>query len=106
LHEIHWYRIILDEAHIIKSPNTSQSKAAFLFKSEIKWCLTGTPVQNKLDDLFSLIKFLEIEPLNSKANWNSLITKPIANSKNSSALRCLQTLMKGISSNINERYHP
>jgi SNF2 family DNA or RNA helicase len=40
LHKIKWYRIVLDEAHIIKSSSTIQAKAAFCFKAQIKWCLT------------------------------------------------------------------
>lgn len=40
LHKINWYRIVLDEAHIIKSSATIQAKAAFNFKAQIKWCLT------------------------------------------------------------------
>jgi SNF2 family DNA or RNA helicase len=96
LHRIHWLRIVLDEAHIIKSATTIQSRAAFSFKGDIKWCLTGTPVQNKLDDLYSLVKFIQIEPLDRKADWAGYITKPISQSKSTSAFRKLQTLMRGI----------
>jgi len=48
LQQIHWFRIILDEAHIIKDVTTVQSKAACSLKAERRWCLTGTPIQNKL----------------------------------------------------------
>jgi SWI/SNF-related matrix-associated actin-dependent regulator of chromatin subfamily A3 len=47
LQQIHWFRIILDEAHIIKDVKTIQSKAACSLKAERRWCLTGTPIQNK-----------------------------------------------------------
>jgi SNF2 family DNA or RNA helicase len=49
--KIYWHRIVLDEAHIIKSASTFQAKAVFAFHGDIKWCLTGTPVQNKLDGM-------------------------------------------------------
>jgi SWI/SNF-related matrix-associated actin-dependent regulator of chromatin subfamily A3 len=47
LQQIHWFRIILDEAHIIKDVTTVQSQAACSLKAERRWCLTGTPIQNK-----------------------------------------------------------
>jgi len=47
LQQIHWFRIILDEAHIIKDDKTIQSMAACSLEAERRWCLTGTPIQNK-----------------------------------------------------------
>lgn len=48
LQHIDWFRVVLDEAHIIKEATTVQSKAACALKAERKWCLTGTPIQNKV----------------------------------------------------------
>lgn len=55
LHEIFWHRIVLDEAHIIKSSSTVQAKSAFEFEAVCRWCLTGTPLQNKLDGKISTL---------------------------------------------------
>ena len=44
LHAIHYHRLILDEAHSIKSRNTGVAKACFALTSNYKWCLSGTPV--------------------------------------------------------------
>jgi DNA repair protein RAD16 len=62
LHAIHYHRLILDEAHSIKSRNTGVAKACFALTSTYKWCLSGTPVQNRIGEFFSLLRFLEVRP--------------------------------------------
>jgi DNA repair protein RAD5 len=44
-HMIDWHRVVLDEAHMIKSPKTKAAQAAYLLSSQCRWCLTGTPLQ-------------------------------------------------------------
>jgi len=53
-----WDRIVLDEAHIIRNSKSKIHKSISFLQSPIKWCLTGTPVQNSHKDLCSLYKFL------------------------------------------------
>ncbi|KAF2714983.1 helicase SWR1 [Pleomassaria siparia CBS 279.74] len=62
LHAIKYHRLILDEAHSIKSRNTGVAKACFALKGTYKWCLSGTPVQNRIGEFFSLLRFLEVRP--------------------------------------------
>ncbi|KAL5335252.1 SNF2 family N-terminal domain-containing protein [Aspergillus crustosus] len=62
IHSIHFHRLILDEAHSIKSRTTSVARACFALKSTYKWCLSGTPVQNRIGEFFSLLRFLEVRP--------------------------------------------
>lgn len=62
MHEVSWFRIILDEAHVVKDRSTSTAKAVFNLISLNKWCLTGTPLQNRVGELYSLIRFLRIDP--------------------------------------------
>lgn len=57
LKEIHWDVIILDEAQTIKNPNTKQTKAVKALKSNIRFTLSGTPIENRLMDLWSLFDF-------------------------------------------------
>ena len=44
LHRIHWYRVVLDEAHGIKEPSTLQAKAVHALDADRRWCITGTPL--------------------------------------------------------------
>lgn len=62
IHAIQYHRLILDEAHNIKSRSTSCAKACFALKADYKWCLSGTPVQNRIGEFFSLLRFLQIRP--------------------------------------------
>jgi len=52
LHSIHWFRIVLDEAHTIKAFRTNTSKAVFMLTADRRWCLTGTPIQVGLRPLY------------------------------------------------------
>ncbi|KAL4891397.1 SNF2 family N-terminal domain-containing protein [Aspergillus ambiguus] len=62
IHAIDYHRLILDEAHSIKQRTTSVARACFALKATYKWCLSGTPVQNRIGEFFSLLRFLEVRP--------------------------------------------
>ncbi|KAL1812900.1 hypothetical protein ACET3Z_022965 [Daucus carota] len=62
LHSVKWNRIILDEAHYIKDRRCNTTKAVLALKSSFKWALSGTPLQNRVGELYSLIRFLQISP--------------------------------------------
>ncbi|KAF5987474.1 nucleotide exsicion repair RAD16 [Fusarium coicis] len=61
IHAIDFHRVILDEAHCIKTRTTMTAKACFALKTTYRWCLTGTPLQNRIGEFFSLIRFLEVD---------------------------------------------
>ncbi|KAJ6343399.1 hypothetical protein OIU76_005189 [Salix suchowensis] len=62
LHSLKWERIILDEAHFIKDRRCNTAKAVFALNSSYKWALSGTPLQNRVGELYSLVRFLQIVP--------------------------------------------
>jgi non-specific serine/threonine protein kinase len=54
LREVGWRLVVLDEAQAIKNPGARQSKAARTLKAEARIALTGTPIENRLGDLWSI----------------------------------------------------
>jgi SNF2 family DNA or RNA helicase len=53
------HRVVLDEAQSIKNHRTLCAHAAWGLHAEYRWCLSGTPIQNTIEDLFSYFKFLK-----------------------------------------------
>lgn len=94
--KIEWWRVILDEAHLIKNVNAQQSRAVTDLKAKRRWVVTGTPIQNGSFDLFSLMAFLRFEPFSIKSYWQSLVQRPLAQ-VNQKGLTRLQVLMATIS---------
>lgn len=62
VHQIKWHRIILDEAHNIKERVTNTAKATFELQGTYRWCLSGTPLQNRVGELYSLVRFIGGDP--------------------------------------------
>lgn len=62
LHAIKFYRVILDEAHNIKDRTSGTAKAANVLQTQKRWCLTGTPLQNRIGEMYSLIRFMKLDP--------------------------------------------
>ncbi|GAB7356516.1 hypothetical protein MBLNU459_g7264t1 [Dothideomycetes sp. NU459] len=91
---VHWYRVILDEAHSIKNRNAKSTQATYALRSWYRWCLTGTPMQNNLDELQSLICFLQIKPYNHLGTWKAQITTPMKNGQGNYAIKRIQYFLR------------
>ena len=74
----HWLRVVLDEGHVIRNPNAMMSKAVHALKSERRWVVTGTPIQNSMKDIFSIISFLKLEPFTDRQWWRRTTERPIS----------------------------
>ncbi|TDL18117.1 hypothetical protein BD410DRAFT_843108 [Rickenella mellea] len=72
-----WFRVILDEAHIIRNPNSKRSLAARALKKLFGHCLSGTPAQNYINDLFPIFNFIGAHPYDDWDQFKPLIAAPV-----------------------------
>lgn len=96
LYSVRFFRIILDEGHIIRNRLAKTSKAVYALSLDRKWVLTGTPIINRLDDLFSIFKFLELEPWNNFTYWKNFVSIPFEQRHISQALHIVKTILDPI----------
>ncbi|KAH7144366.1 SNF2 superfamily RAD5 protein [Dactylonectria estremocensis] len=89
-----FFRVILDEAHHIKNRASKTAKACYQIAASHRWALTGTPIVNKLEDLFSLVRFLGVEPWNNFSFWRTFITVPFESGEFVRALDVVQTVLE------------
>ncbi|KAJ2880369.1 DNA repair protein rad16, partial [Coemansia aciculifera] len=84
LHTIDWFRIVLDEAHNIKDRSSNSARAAFQLNAQCTWSLTGTPLHNRVGELYSLIRLSKCDPFSmyfchtcpcKSLHWNFIHSK-------------------------------
>lgn len=73
-----WETVILDEAQAIKNPTSQVAQAAFQLRAERRITLTGTPVENRLEELWSQLHFLNPGLLGGRRDFDERYARPIA----------------------------
>lgn len=95
LAKVGWFRVVLDEAQSIKNHRTQVARACWGLRAKRRWCLSGTPIQNAIDDLYSYFRFLRYDPFAVYKSFCSMIKVPI--SKNPvKGYKKLQAVLKTI----------
>ena len=64
-----WLRVVLDEAHVIRNASTKQCATVCALKARHRWCLTGTPLQNAVEDFGTLLQFLRVHPFHDPSSF-------------------------------------
>jgi SNF2 family DNA or RNA helicase len=92
LKEVPWAGVVLDEAQNIKNPQTKQAQAARALPGDYRVALTGTPVENHVGDLWSIMEFLNPGFLGNQAEFKRTFFVPIQANRDPDAARRLQRL--------------
>lgn len=95
LAKVGWFRVVLDEAQSIKNHRTQAARACWGLRAKRRWCLSGTPIQNAIDDLYSYFRFLKYDPYAVYRTFCSSIKVPISKSP-SKGYKKLQAVLKTI----------
>jgi SWI/SNF-related matrix-associated actin-dependent regulator of chromatin subfamily A3 len=89
---LRWFRLVLDEAHIIRHQKTKLFAAVAELESLHRWCLSGTPIQNRLEDLGSLLAFIRAVPLNDATSFRRSVISPFLDDRQGAVDRLRQLL--------------
>ncbi|MET0286773.1 MAG: DEAD/DEAH box helicase, partial [Polyangiales bacterium] len=93
LSTLKWDSVVLDEAQAIKNPDSQVARAAYQLPACFRLALTGTPVENRLTDLWSLFHFLNRGFLGGLADFEQQVQRPITEGDRDAAAR-LRTRIK------------
>jgi SNF2 family DNA or RNA helicase len=92
LQPVDWLGVVLDEAQNIKNPGAKQTQAIRQLKAGFRFALTGTPVENRLSELWSIMHFLNPGYLGARQRFRSEFALPIERYQDEDALRRLKQL--------------
>ncbi|KAK2745993.1 hypothetical protein FQN55_005815 [Onygenales sp. PD_40] len=87
------------KAHWIRNESTKQFRAVNSLDAQRRWCLTGTPIQNRLEDIAALVHYLKIEPFagaSSRKNFANYIIQPFFSAAEDDSSRNLRILLQSL----------
>jgi SNF2 family DNA or RNA helicase len=90
--DLNWVGVVLDEAQNIKNPETKQAKAARAIHADYRIALTGTPVENNVGDLWSIMEFLNSGFLGTQTEFKNRFFIPIQAARDPEASERLKRL--------------
>ena len=94
LAQVRWANVILDEAQNVKNPLTKQARAVRRLKADFRVALTGTPVENRLSELWSIMSFLNPGYLGSRESFRRAFSLPIERYQDAEAAEQLRKLVR------------
>jgi superfamily II DNA or RNA helicase len=89
-----WHTLVLDEAQAVKNFATKRAQAAFALKADFHIATTGTPVENRLEELWTLFRFLNPGLLGSRERFNERFAAPIERNRDVHARARLRRLVR------------
>ena len=92
IRQVSWSGVVLDEAQNIKNPETKQARAARAISAEYRLALTGTPVENNVGDLWSIMEFLNPGFLGTQTEFKKKFFIPIQTGSDPEAASRLKRL--------------
>ncbi|KAG2601171.1 helicase-like transcription factor CHR28 isoform X3 [Panicum virgatum] len=95
LAKVAWFRVILDEAQSIKNYRTQVARACWGLRAKRRWCLSGTPIQNAVEDLYSYFRFLRYDPYAVYKQFCTMIKIPISRNP-TNGYKKLQVVLKTV----------
>ncbi|TPX56979.1 hypothetical protein PhCBS80983_g04170 [Powellomyces hirtus] len=96
LYKVKWFRIVLDEAQTIKNKATKSAIGCSSLNAQRRFCLSGTPIQNNVDELYSLLKFLQFKPFHEHVVFKSQISEPLARGRSKVAMDRLRAILQAV----------
>jgi len=94
LEKVGWHRVVLDEAQNIKNPGAKQSKALREMASQRRVALTGTPLENRLTELWSIMDFCNPGLLGTMGDFKRNFSLPVERYHDASKARQLRSLVR------------
>lgn len=94
LQTVSWQGIVLDEAQNVKNPDAKQSQAVRQLEAQFRIALTGTPVENRLSELWSILDFLNPGYLGPKNFFQRRFATPIERYGDTASLQTLRSLVQ------------